>query len=159
MHLKPYVQRYCVKWTDVTSWEEPLHVTTSRHTHSLRPPHLRCHRVGPRGEQLRDARGVEPALRQAECRPEPGTARSHDNGVVRMINDVIVPRPLRAVEKKKPRNKRKQFCVCPGIALPHTYFVWLHNSYNLTACLLSPVSSSGNRVPSYCAQHCYTLTL
>ena len=59
------------------------------------PPHLRSHGVGPRGKQFRDASRLEPVLRQAKGRPQPGTARSHDNGIVRVIDDLIVPRSLR----------------------------------------------------------------
>ena len=66
-----------------------LHVAQCRIDASL------CgHGVGPRGKQFGDAGRLEPVLRQSKGRPQSGTARSHDNGIVRVIDNLVVPRSL-----------------------------------------------------------------
>lgn len=60
--------------------------------------------MGPRGKQFGDAGRLEPVLRQSKGRPQSGTARSHDNGIVRVIDNLVVPRSLRRMRPGDNRN-------------------------------------------------------
>lgn len=53
---------------------------------------LRRHGMGPRGEQLADACGVEASLSQTEGGSQARTTRSHDQRIVLVIYDGVVLR-------------------------------------------------------------------